>query len=78
MKNFAMLYKMKEALQDFWAAYNQLDPAWQEWLRHRGNIEVQEIIETHNRLEDLEMDDLDIEPFEVEGILDIRQDRGHK
>lgn len=71
MKNFAMLYKMKEALQDFRAAYNQLDPEWQKWLKQK--IFVEDIFQAHYKLENIELDILNIKPFEIEGLLDIRQ-----
>ncbi len=74
MKNFAMLYKMKESLQEFRAAYNRLDPEWQEWLKLKTDIEVQKVMVVHDQLENLEMNELDIDPFEVEGVLDMRAD----
>lgn len=74
MKNFAMLYKMKEALQDFRANYNRLDPEWQEWIKYEiGQGYIEDIQDAFTQLENLELDKLDIKPFEVEAILDIRR-----
>lgn len=73
MKNFAMLYKMKESLQEFRAAYNRLDPEWQEWLKQRVNIEVVRVIVIHDALENLEMNELDIDPYEVETLIEVRE-----
>ena len=68
-----MLYKMKEALHEFRAAYNKLDPEWQEWLKQRVNIEVARVIVIHDALENLEMNELDIDPYEVETLIEVRE-----
>lgn len=76
MKNFAMIYKMKESLHEYRTAFNKLDPEWQEWIANYFNkkdLSVRCPFDVYNILEDLQMNELDIEPYEIEVMMEVRE-----
>ena len=66
MKNFAMLYGMKERLQEFRNTFYQLDPEWQKWVEEK--VVVEDVFRVHNQLEDIEIFELNFGPAEIEQI----------
>ena len=76
MRNFAMLYKMKEALHEFRTAYNRLDPEWQEWTDLY--LSVNNVLTVYDLLEEMEFDVLNLSLEEVNKIHDQRKVDGKK
>ena len=74
MRNLAMLYKMKEALEDFRAAYNRMDSDWQEWTNLY--LDVSNVITVHDLLVEMEFDILNLTLEEVNKAYEQREVKG--